>query len=112
MTNELPHVIAEVAEAEKQATRNELDRLDRGKATGPARYDVEFVYDHDGRGAGTIARFGAQSPVPIPAIGQTVHLHGHGPLVVRAVDTGYEVSEEDGALYTGTTVVVAVPAED
>ncbi|KUJ69184.1 hypothetical protein ACZ90_12590 [Streptomyces albus subsp. albus] len=112
MSNELPHVIAEVAEAEKQATRGELDRLDLGRPTGPARYEVVFVYDHDARGPGPIARFAAQTPVPIPAVGQTVHPYGHGPLVVRSVDTGYEVSEEDGALYVGATVVVALPSED
>ncbi|MBH5335019.1 hypothetical protein IHE55_09515 [Streptomyces pactum] len=112
MTHELPPVISEVAEAEKQATRGELDRLDVGRPTGPARYDIEFVYDHDGKGAGTIARFGAQTPVPVPQVGQTVRLHGHGPLLVRRVDIGYEVSEEDGALYVGVTVDVTVPEED
>ncbi|WKX70452.1 hypothetical protein [Streptomyces sp. XD-27] len=111
MSNELPHVISDIAEAEKQATRGELDRLDLGKATGPARYDIEFTYHLDGKGTGTIARFGAQTPVPIPQVGQTVHLHGHGPLVVRSVDIGYEVSEEDGALYVAATVDVTVPTE-
>ncbi|WFB08323.1 hypothetical protein LRS74_15615 [Streptomyces sp. LX-29] len=112
MTYELPAVIADIADAEKQATRSELTRLDLGKATGPTRYEIAFTYDPEGKGLGVIARFGADTPVPIPAVGQTVHVYGHGPLTVRKVDTDYEVNEEHGGLYVAATVDVTLPDED
>ncbi|UGY91954.1 hypothetical protein [Streptomyces gobiensis] len=110
MSNDLPHVIAEIVESEKQAARGELDRLDLGKATGPGRYDIEFTYDPHDRDTGPIARFGSDVPLPIPVVGQTVHVHGHGPLTVRKVDIGYEINEEHGGLYVEATVDVAVPS--
>lgn len=85
------------------------EREDEGRGNGtllPARHTLVFS---TGGTPGPLAVLDAAGPLPIPAVGETVSLHGHEVHVLES-ETSYARSD-DGRAWVHVTLTVAPTAE-
>lgn len=92
-----------------RAKAMDLEAIDRQTPTPEARNQLEFVYTPPEGADIPLAVLCSDLPIPVPRLGDTVSLHGVGPLQVTGIHTNYEITT-DGAIFAGVTVTVT-PAD-